>query len=178
MTLSSASGDSFSWRLNERAPAFVPQAIGIWIHVGIASEKPKVPGTSRRLHHCLQQRLISRRPPFRVPKRHGKDAHTSSVIHPCLGTSPFIPRDGRDRSFFHVDHLVHYSSCAQLRRRCPNDLCTFSYTSSRCSTQNHSTTYISLLLMACAFSFCSSFLPLPETSLCLLLQSNCSSPFP
>ena len=48
----------------------------------------------------------------------------------------------------------------------------------RNSTQNHSTGYISLLLMALAIHSCSSFFPVLETFLRLLFHPNRSSPLP
>ena len=47
-TFGSASGSSFSWRLNEHASVFPPQTFleVFWIHVGTASDQQRVPGGS------------------------------------------------------------------------------------------------------------------------------------
>ena len=83
----SAGGSPFSPRYNEHVFSFVPQALleVFWIHVGITSDQPGIPGISRLLHHCFHQRFVSRRPSCRMPKIHGKDPHASSDNHPRLG---------------------------------------------------------------------------------------------
>ena len=65
---------------------------------------------------------------------------------------------------FCVELLLHLLSCAQSQR-CQRYLCTFSRFYSRCTTRNHSKWYISLLLMALAFHFCSSCCSVFHTSL-------------
>ena len=50
--------------------------------------------------------------PSECKKKHGKDPHTSSDIHLRLDDSSFFPRNGRDRSYFFVDH------CSQVAVNC------------------------------------------------------------
>ena len=70
------------------------------------------------------------------------------------------------------------STCAQLQRRCERHLCIFSYTSSRCSTRNHSKGCTSLLLVICAFPPCSFFFSVPYAFQHLLFHPNLFSPLP
>ena len=83
-------------------PATVPRTFRelFWIHVSIASNQPRMPGSPRLLHCCFHQGFMPRRPTFRVPTVHGNDPHTSSDIHPRLGDSSFVSWDPLNRPFF------------------------------------------------------------------------------
>ena len=55
-----------------------------WIHVGVTSHQPGMPGSSRLLYNRFPQRLIPRLNPQITRQQ------SSCDVHPCLGDSPSL----------------------------------------------------------------------------------------
>ena len=117
-TRGSARQYTLFWRLDAHAFFLKTKALLniCWIHVGVTTHQPRMPGGSHLLHNRFHQRLIPRSSSSRVSNLHLNDWHPSCDVNPSLGDSPFIPRERHDGSFFFVNH------CSQVAVSCHKKL--------------------------------------------------------